>query len=129
MVKLPAFALDALKAHRLAQVETRLEAPVWIDPSLVFTTEIGSMLDGRNLLRLFKGHVKRAGMPPAAFTFHGLRHSAATLMLALGVPAKVVAETLGHSRLGVTMDVYSHVLPHLQEEAASRMDGLLRGAQ
>ncbi len=46
-------------------------------------------------------------------------------MLALGVPAKVVAETLGHSRIGITMDVYSHVLPHLQEEAAAKMDGLL----
>ena len=46
-------------------------------------------------------------------------------MLALGVQPKVVAEMLGHSRVGVTLDTYSHVLPHLQEEAAAKMDALL----
>jgi integrase len=46
-------------------------------------------------------------------------------MLALGVQPKVVAEILGHSRISVTMDTYSHVLPHLQEEAAERMNSLL----
>lgn len=78
---------------------------------------------------MFKAHVAKAGMDPASFTFHGLRHSAATLMLVLGVPAKVVAEALGHSRVGLTPDVYSHVLPHLQEEAAAKMDGLLAARQ
>ncbi len=50
-------------------------------------------------------------------------------MLALGAQPKVIAEVLGHSRVGVTMDVYSHVLPHLQDEAAARMDRLLGIAQ
>ena len=62
---------------------------------------------------------------PPGFTVRSLRHSAATLMLALGVQPKVVQETLGHSRIAVTMDVYSHVLPHLQDEAAAKMHGLL----
>ena len=78
---------------------------------------------------MFKAHVAKAGMDPASFTFHGLRHSAATLMLVLGVPVKVVAEALGHSRVGLTPDVYSPVLPHLQEEAAAKMDGLLAARQ
>lgn len=125
VVKLPAFAVEALRVHRTRQLAARLASPIWADPALVFTTEIGTFLDGNNILKCFKGHVARAGMDPASFTFHGLRHSAATLMLALGVPAKVVAEALGHSRVGITLDTYTHVLPHLQEEAAARMDGLL----
>lgn len=125
VVKLPAFAVEALRVHRTRQREERVGAMIWADPGLVFTTEVGTTLDGRNVLRTFKTHVARAGMDPGAFTFHSLRHSAATLMLALGVPAKVVAEALGHSRVGITLDVYSHVLPHLQEEAAARMDALL----
>lgn len=125
VVKLPAFAVEALREHRERQIEERIKAHVWADPALVFSTVIGTVIDGRNLLRLFKGHVKAAGMEPESFTFHGLRHSAATLMLALGVHPKVVAEALGHSRVGITLDVYSSVLPHLQDEAAAKMDGLL----
>lgn len=127
VVKLPSFALEALKAHRVAQIEERLAAHAWADAGIVFASEIGTHLDPSNTLKAFKGHVKRAGLDPAEYTFHSLRHSAATLMLALGVAPKVVAETLGHSRVGVTLDVYSHVLPHLQEEAANKMDRLLAG--
>ncbi len=125
VVKLPLFVVDALRAHRVSQLSERLAAKVWADPALVFTTTVGSYLDGRNVLREFKRHVAVAGMDPSQFTFHGLRHSTATLMLALGISPKVVAETLGHSRVAVTMDTYTHVLPHLQDEAASRMDLLL----
>lgn len=125
VVKLPAFAVESLREHRIRQEVERAKAHVWADSSLVFATEIGTVIDGRNLLRLFKAHVKAAGMAPESFTFHGLRHSAATLMLALGVHPKVVAEGLGHSRVGITLDVYSSVLPHLQDEAAAKMDGLL----
>ena len=124
VVKLPEFAVDALRRHRTRQLEERLAAPVWEDSTLVFTTTIGTPIDGRNFLREFKETAARAGMP-AAFTVHSLRHSAATLMLALGVQPKVVQEALGHSRIAVTMDLYSHVLPHLQEEAAAKMDRLL----
>ncbi|OAI43522.1 hypothetical protein AYO38_02650 [bacterium SCGC AG-212-C10] len=127
VVKLPAFAVEALKAHRTAQLEERLASPVWEDPNLVFTTSIGTLVDGRNFLRQFKAHAKAAGMP-ATFTIHSLRHSAATLMLALGVQPKVVQEMLGHSRIAVTMDLYSHVLPHLQDEAAAKMGALLASA-
>jgi integrase len=124
VVKLPGFACDALRAHRLRQVQQRLAASDWVDPALVFTTARGTHIDGRNLLRLFQAHVRRAGLP-SGFTVHSLRHSAATLMLALGIQSKVVQETLGHSRIAVTVDVYSHVLPHLQDEAAAKMDRLL----
>ena len=124
VVRLPAVAVEALRRHRTGQREDRLRAgPHWQDSGLVFTTSSGTVIDGQNLLRAFRGHLKRAGLPP--IRFHDLRHSAATLMLALGVQAKVVAEMLGHSTVGVTLDTYSHVLPTLQEEAAAKMDALL----
>jgi len=58
--------------------------------------------------------------------FHDLRHSAATLLLNMGVPAKVVQEILGHSTFSTTMDRYSHVLPSMQQEAMEKMDDLFR---
>ena len=53
--------------------------------------------------------------------FHDLRHSAATLLLSMGVPMKVVQELLGHSNISITMDTYSHVLPSMQKEAIEKM--------
>ena len=57
--------------------------------------------------------------------FHDLRHSCASLLLAQGVAPRVVMETLGHSRISVTLDTYTHVLPALQREAADAMDRAL----
>jgi integrase len=61
--------------------------------------------------------------------FHDLRHSCATLLLVQGVSPRVVMEILGHSDIAMTMNTYSHVVPELQREAASRMDSLLSGAR
>ena len=60
--------------------------------------------------------------------FHDLRHAHATHLLSAGVHPKVASERLGHSRVGITLDLYSHVMPGMQEEAAARVDGLLRAA-
>jgi integrase len=59
---------------------------------------------------------------------HDLRHSHATHMLASGVHPKIAQERLGHSSVGITLDLYSHVLPGMQAEAVSRVDALLRDA-
>jgi integrase len=58
--------------------------------------------------------------------FHDLRHTAASLLFAQGVEPRVVMEILGHSRIATTMDIYTHLLPHAQQDAAERMDALLR---
>jgi len=67
--------------------------------------------------------LKTAGLPPVRF--HDLRHTAATFLLAQGVDARTIMETLGHSQISLTLDTYSHVLPSLQREAADRMNRLL----
>src|SRR6266849_2293080 len=56
---------------------------------------------------------------------YDLRHTAATLALGAGVPAKVVSEQLGHASVAFTLDTYSHVLPHMQEAAAAQVEALL----
>jgi len=56
--------------------------------------------------------------------FHDLRHSAATILLSIGVPAKVVQEILGHSQISMTMDIYSHVLPVMQQQAMDKMNDI-----
>ena len=58
--------------------------------------------------------------------FHDLRHSAATILLTSGVHPKVVQERLGHSTIAMTLDVYSHVLPSIQQEAADKIDDLFK---
>lgn len=68
--------------------------------------------------------IVKAGLPH--LTLHGLRHCHAALLLSAGVHAKVVSERLGHSNIAITLDVYSHVLPHVQEDAANKIDAQLR---
>lgn len=75
---------------------------------------------------LYAAIVKRAKL--GHVRFHDLRHSYASQMLRLGIPAKVVSESLGHSNIGITIDTYSHVLPGMQENAAALMDTALRSA-
>lgn len=59
--------------------------------------------------------------------FHGLRHTCATLLLQAKQPIKVVSERLGHAHVTMTMQVYAHVLPGMQEDAAAALGALLHG--
>jgi integrase len=83
-----------------------------------------SQPDTRALRREFKPAICRAGLPD--LHFHGLRHTAATLPLSQGANPKVVQEMLGHSKVNMTLDTYSHVTPSLQRSAARALDKLMR---
>jgi integrase len=74
------------------------------------------------LLRDFYPLLKHAGLP--RMRFHDLRHSAATLLLELGIHPKVVSEMLGHSQIGITLDLYSHVTATMQQQAVTALDDL-----
>lgn len=125
-VALPGIAVTALREHRRRQAAERLATgPAWTDSGLVFTSEIGTPMDPDNLKRSWYALRKRAGLD--TMRFHDLRHACATLLLAQGVHPRVVMETLGHSQIAVTMNVYSHVLPVLQREAADALDAALAG--
>jgi len=122
-ITLPSVAIEALHEHRARQVETRLAAKAWEDEDLVFPNATGGPMERQNVQRRsFKPLLKKAELPD--IRFHDLRHSAATLLLSLGVHPKVVQERLGHATIAITMDIYSEVMPELQSEAADKLDGL-----
>ena len=117
-------SLDALRRHRARQNEQRLAAAVWHENDLVFANGVGRVLEPQNILRRsWLPLLARANLP--RIRQHDLRHSMASLMLALGINPKVVQEILGHSQISLTLDVYSHVLPGLQRDAVNRLGDLL----
>jgi integrase len=124
-IALPDVAIRALKAHRTRQSQERLLAGAeWRDAwGLVFTNPSGAPLHGTNVTRGFRQVLDGASLPSQRF--HDLRHACASLLLVQGIHARVIMETLGHSRIGLTMDTYGHVIPELQREAADKMDVLL----
>jgi integrase len=123
-ITIASIALEALRQHRVRQIEIKLRAgPLWEDHDYVFCTLAGTHLRPNHVVDEFKKLLKKAGLP--AIRFHDLRHSAATLLLSLGVHAKVVQEMLGHTQISMTMDIYSHVLPSMQQDAVSRLNELL----
>jgi integrase len=118
-------ATEALLAHRSRQDEERGQlGAAWDDQDLVFPNTVGRPLHPRNFLRRsFYPLLDRAGLP--RIRFHDLRHSAATLLLGLGIHPKIVSELLGHSQVGITLDLYSHVTATMQQEAVRAFQGLL----
>jgi len=100
------------------------KAGLWEDHSLVFPSEVGTPMSGRNLYRAFKIRVKRAALPQT-LRFHDLRHTCATLLLKQSVNPRFVQELLGHADISLTLNVYSHVLPDMGDAAAGAMDAAL----
>jgi integrase len=97
----------ALKAHRARQLAERLALrDAWRGEDLVFTSLAGTPLDASRLLRTFQAALRRAELPRV--TFHSLRHTAGSLMLAAGAQIVDVAEVLGHSSPLVTAQIYAH---------------------
>jgi integrase len=123
-VMIAPFALDALKKHRVSLLEAKLKAGVfWQEYDYVYCTLHGTHLNPNHVVEEFKKVLVRAGLPD--IRFHDLRHSAATLLLSLGIHPKVVQELLGHTQISMTMDVYSHVLPGMQQDAMRQLDAAL----
>jgi integrase len=128
-ITLSDMAVAALHRHRKAQ---RLRAAeletAWQERDLVFTTATGGPIRGNHILqRHFEPLCKELGLP--RIRLHDLRHTAASLLLRNRIPAKVVQEMLGHTTISMTLDIYSHVLPDMQQQAAASLDQLLASPQ
>ncbi len=120
------------RSRRLVALSPRLVEELrgarWAAPEdrLVFCQPDGKPLHGHNITqRDLRGVCKRARVP--RIRFHDLRHCHATHLLRQGTHPKVVQERLGHSTSAVTLNIYSHVLPGMQEEAARRLEAQLMG--
>jgi integrase len=118
-VALSAMVTTELRQHRLAQAEELLRLGVrQSDATFVYTRQDGEPMQPRSLSQMWAScatHLPRV-------RFHDLRHAHATHMLSAGVHPKVASERLGHSKVGITLDLYSHVLPGMQEDAVTRVD-------
>jgi integrase len=115
-----------LQRHRIQQLEEcQALGPIWDNTyDLVFPNTLGRPMDASHLIRReFHPLLKQAGLPH--MRFHDLRHTAATLLLRQGVNPKIVSEMLGHASVSITLDLYSHVLPDMQQIAAEAMDTAL----
>jgi integrase len=109
-----------LRRHRVTQLEERMRAAnQWTDTGLVFTTDLGRVVEPRNLLRVVEVAAKRIGVDGVGA--HTLRHSAATAWLEAGVHIRQVSDLLGHSSVAITGDVYGH---SAEASARAAVDGL-----
>lgn len=119
----------SLARHRTAQLEHRIAMRgTWFDLDLVFPNEVGHPQPLNNLSRRYlRPALAAAGLAERGITLYSLRHTCATLLLMSGENPKVVADRLGHSSVTLTLDTYSHVLPHIQADATETLNRLMRG--
>ncbi len=125
VIKLPDIVIDVVGRHRVRQDEVKAKlGTAWQDSGYVFCNGIGEFLDESQLQVMYKRLLKRAMLPN--IRFHDLRHSAATIMISMGVNPKVVQEILGHSTISMTMDTYAHVLPSMQQDATQKLNDMYK---
>lgn len=123
VIPLPRAAVMALRRQRALQAQQRLAAGSrWHDDGLVFSTSIGTPLDGSTVTKRFQSYLQQTRLP--AMRFHDLRHTAAALHVQAGTPPRVLMEILGHSQISTTLNVYGHVTSDGMREAALRLDAL-----
>lgn len=124
-IVIPEMAVKALKEHQVRQGEARIKAGVsWCEQGIVFNNRDGGHMHPERMVSIFHKLLADAGLP--GMRFHDLRHSAATILLVAGVHSKVVQERMGHSTIAMTMDIYSHVLPSMQQDVADKIDDMFK---
>lgn len=115
--------VGVLRQQRKQQAAERLAAADYLASEYVFTKPTGGSYHPQSLSKLLGRLSEEIGVP--RLTAHGLRHTSATLMLATGVPPKVAAERLGHADATLFTNLYSHVTPTMQRDAADRIGAAL----
>jgi len=107
------------------KLEKEIDKECWQDEGFVFPSRIGTAVAPSNLLKQFRKLLKKAGL--SRIRFHDLPHTAASLMLNNGVDVLVASQRLGHAKSSITLDVYGHLIPPMQNEAANILDTLISG--
>lgn len=119
------YAAEAIQERRRIQLEERLLAGSrWQGDDWVFTSRHGAATSQRAADREFKRVLQVAGLPDTRF--HDLRHTTGALLQSIGVPLNIIKVILRHSTLAMTADVYTHTYRAELEDAARRLDDLLR---
>jgi integrase len=124
MVPLPDLCIRALRKRKAEQAADRLAAGErWRETGLVFTTRHGTPVEPRNLARIFDLQCEHSGV--RRIRLHDTRHTCASLLAAAGTHPRTIMAILGHSQIGVTMNVYTHVATEDQRAAVGLLGGLL----
>jgi|WetSurMetagenome_2_1015567.scaffolds.fasta_scaffold05447_1 integrase len=124
---LDAQTVEALRVWREAQDRERKGKPeLWTETGLVFTRESGIAWHPDRISKLFEEAVSASGLP--RIRLHDLRHTHATIALGASIHPKVVSDRLGHSTVSFTLDVYSHCIPALAQDAADKIAELVAAA-
>lgn len=124
-IALPAYAIDVLKAHKKEQAEYRLKlGPLFVNEGLVFPGPMGGPQPPRSFSARFAEIVATLDIP--AVTFHGLRHTHVSHLIAQKVDIKAISDRIGHSSVAFTLDVYGHLLSGAQEDVARIFDAAMR---
>jgi integrase len=124
-IPIPEDVVETLRHHKAQQAqEILLLGQAYEDYGLVFCQPNGRPIDPRNFTRDFERLLQQAKLPH--IRFHDGRHTFATLMLELGESPKTVQTMLGHSKIGTTLDIYSHVSLDLEKRAAARLNSAFR---
>lgn len=127
-VDMPSLLVEELRRHRVEQAEELLRLGIRLtDQHHVVANAEGVPLRPHSLTTAFSRRIAGSGLPEH-ITLHTTRHIHASELLVNGVHPKVVQERLGHSTIGITLDTYSHLLPTMQSDAASRVDAAMRAA-
>ena len=120
-VVLPPSLVELFRVYRFDQELLRIQLGIGLNADdFVFIRPDGSPINPNAVTLAFRRIIRRAGLKD--IRIHDLRHTHASLMLKAGIHPKVVSERLGHANIGITLDLYSHVLPGLQEAAAEKFD-------
>lgn len=123
-VVLPARAVEALRRRRTQLAEDRLAAgPAYRDQGLVFQGRTGSGVRTDTVEHTLRRLLESLGLPN--YRPYDLRHTAASMQIAAGVPIEVVSKRLGHRNISITVDTYGHLLPEANRDAARRVDEFL----
>jgi integrase len=126
-IVLPAMLIEELRKHRLEQAQALLGIGIRITPDHHVVMQPDGMARTPNGLTAgYRIFLNARGLKRVRL--HDLRHTHATHLLQSGIHPKIASERLGHSKVGITLDLYSHVLPGMQDEAADRINTLITGA-
>lgn len=121
-IKLGEDTIQVLQSQKRI-LETEALSDLWHNEGFVFPSMVGTALDPTYLLKQFRQLLNNARLPK--IRFHDLRHTAASLMLNNGVDVLVASQRLGHAHPSITLDVYGHLMPSMQNEAANILDSLI----
>jgi len=123
-VQLGQKTLETLRQqYQESKRQANLAGENWKEHGLIFPSVVGTPLDGENVTKDFKTQLEKAGVKK--IRFHDLRHTAASLLLNNGVPVIVVSKMLGHAKTSTTLNIYGHLMPTMQEQAAQVMDEIV----